>query len=259
MLLNFRKLLNKHVLVIGGTSGIGRGVAEGILSAGGRVSIASLSQAKINATLQELRNLFPEAHISGYRVDLASDGTEKRLSELLSAVAKDHGRLQHVVFTAGDALSGPTAPEAFTPELLARLTHLRAIVPFTLVKVIVAEGHLDRDRSSSILLTSGNVAVRPVPGWSVGNFVASGLEGAVRGLALDLAPLRVNVVAPGSVDTGLWGDDAARQQVISRMDARLPTGSIGHIEDVAEAYLWLLRDRNVTGMVARTEGGLNLV
>ncbi len=107
------------------------------------------------------------------------------------------------------------------------------------MEVIVAEGHLDRDRSSNILLTSGNVAVRPVPSWSVEIFVASGLEGAVRGLALDLAPLRVYVVAPDSVDTGLWGDDAARQQVISRMDVRLPTGSIGHIEDVAEAYLWL--------------------
>ena len=67
------------------------------------------------------------------------------------------------------------------------------------------------------------------------------------------------MLLPGSVDTGLWGDDAARQQVISRMNARLPTGSIGRIDDVAEAYLWLLRDRNVTGMVVRTEGGLSLV
>ncbi len=116
--IKFRKLLNKHVLAIGGTSGIGRGVAEGVLSAGGRVSIASLSQAKINATLRELINLFSEAHISDYRVDLASDGTEKRVSELLSAVVKDHGRLQHVVFTTGDALSGPNAPEESTPELL---------------------------------------------------------------------------------------------------------------------------------------------
>lgn len=258
MPLNFRKLLDKHVLVIGGTSGIGRGVVEAILSAGGRVSIASLSQAKISAALQELKSLFPEAQMSGHRVDLASDDMEKQLSELLTAVAKDCGRLQHVVYTAGDALAELTAPEAFTPEILSRVLLLRAVVPLTLVKVIVAEGHLDRDRSSSILLTGGNVAVRPVPGWSVTNFVAAGLEGAVRGLALDLAPMRVNIVAPGGVDTGLWGDHAARQQVVETMSATLPTGSIGHIEDVAEAYLWLLQDRNATGMVARTEGGHNL-
>jgi NAD(P)-dependent dehydrogenase (short-subunit alcohol dehydrogenase family) len=258
MPLNFNKLQDKHVLIIGGSSGIGRGVSEGVLQAGGKVTIASSNQVKIDNAITYLKAVVSGARIIGLSVDLKSADLEKVLSDLLVTAAKAHGNISHVVYTAADPIPS-AALSAFTQESFERATRLRFLVPFTLVKVIVAGEHLARDRSSSIVLTGGNVAVHPMPDWALVNFIASGLEGATRGLALDIAPIRVNLVAPGVVDTMLWGDEVARKKMVEQMDASMPTRKIGQIEDVVEAYLWLLRDGNSTGTVARTESGHNLL
>lgn len=255
---NFNKLLDAHVLIIGGSSGIGLGVTEGVISSGGKVTIASSSKDKIDRAVDTLKARFPEAKITGMAVDLTSEDIETALSGLLDFATKSQGKLNHVVYTAADAI--PSAALAdFSPDSFNKATRLRVVVPFALAKVINRGGYLARDRRSSILFTGGNVAVHPMPDWALVNFIASGIEGAVRGLALDLAPIRVNLVAPGVVDTGLWGDDEARQKLAADMAAKMPTQSIGQVEDVVEAYLWLLKDGNATGAVARTESGHNLV
>lgn len=88
-------------------------------------------------------------------------------------------------------------------------------------------------------------------------FIASGLNGLTRQLAADLAPIRVNVVAPGVVDTDLWSGMSAEQRLgfYQSMAKQLPTGSVGSADDVAESYLYLLRDANVTGSTVHTNGG----
>lgn len=255
---NFNKLQDAHVLIIGGSSGIGLGVTEGVLSCGGKVTIASSSKDRIDRTINSLKEQFPEAKISGMAVDLTRDDIETALSGLLEFATKTQGNLNHVVYTAADAIPS-AALKDFSSESFTKATRLRVVVPFALAKVINNGGYLARDRSSSILFTGGNVAVHPMPDWAMVNFIASGIEGAVRGLALDLAPIRVNLVAPGVVDTGLWGDNETREKLAADMAAKMPTQIIGQVEDVVEAYLWLLKDGNATGAVARTESGHNLV
>jgi NAD(P)-dependent dehydrogenase (short-subunit alcohol dehydrogenase family) len=258
MPLNFNKLQDQHVLVIGGSSGIGRGVAEGLLVAGAKVTIASSSQAKIDNAMDSLKLAVSGARIVGIPVDLTSKDIEHVISALLVSTTQAQGELNHIVYTAADSIPSASLKD-FTPQLFEQATHLRFVVPFTLAKVISTDGYLPRNRHSSIVLTGGNVAVHPMPDWALVNFIASGLEGAARGLAVDLAPIRVNIVAPGVVDTGLWGSEETRRQMVQKMDASMPTRKIGQVEDVAEAYLWLIRDGNATGTVARTESGHNIV
>lgn len=102
-----------------------------------------------------------------------------------------------------------------------------------------------------------------MPGWSVTAFVASGLLGLARNLAMDLKPVRVNAVEPGFVDTGLWestGFTPEQKAVeLKKVAEKVPTGRPGQVEDVAEAYLYLMKDRNATGEIVKTRSGSNLV
>ncbi len=118
-----------------------------------------------------------------------------------------------------------------------------------------------KENTSSLVFTSGSVASKPDPGWAILAFVAGGMVSLAKGLAVDLAPVRVNVVQPGYVDTGLWAPmgDQKRAEFQKMIEGKMPTGKFAQPEDVAEAYLWLLKDANVTGTVAATDAGQLLV
>ena len=82
-----------------------------------------------------------------------------------------------------------------------------------------------------------------------------------RGLALDLKPVRVNVVSPGAVDTELWKGmtEEAKGEMFKAIGEKVPTGRVGRVEDVAEAFLYCMRDGNVTGSMVSSNGGALLV
>lgn len=82
----------------------------------------------------------------------------------------------------------------------------------------------------------------------------------VRNLALDLKPIRVNGVSPGAVDTELWKMPAGEKEIIMKAVAeKMTTGRPGQPEDVAEAYLAIMKDMNMDGSVIRTDGGYMLM
>ena len=82
-----------------------------------------------------------------------------------------------------------------------------------------------------------------------------------RGMALDLKPIRVNLISPGAVDTELWGNLSPEQQEATkkRLAENVPTGKMGLPQDVAEAYLYVMKDQNVTGSVVSTNSGSLLI
>lgn len=93
---------------------------------------------------------------------------------------------------------------------------------------------------------------------------AGGLQAMTRNLAFDLKPIRVNLVSPGAVETELWdlvtsGDEKAKQAMFDAVAKSVPTGRIAQPEDVAEAYLFLMKDPNVTGTVVDSNSGALLV
>lgn len=78
---------------------------------------------------------------------------------------------------------------------------------------------------------------------------------------MDLKPIRVNLVSPGAVDTNLWSQMSAEAKAgfFKQFGEKVPTGQVGKAEDVAECYLWLMKDKNVTGVVVQSDAGGLLV
>jgi NAD(P)-dependent dehydrogenase (short-subunit alcohol dehydrogenase family) len=114
---------------------------------------------------------------------------------------------------------------------------------------------------ASITFTSGIAAYRPGPGASMIAAANGALEALARALALELAPVRVNAVSPGWIDTPIWdtlaGDSKAER--LAAMAGRLPVGRIGQPVDVAQVFVALMRNGFVTGTVVHVDGGHQLV
>jgi NAD(P)-dependent dehydrogenase (short-subunit alcohol dehydrogenase family) len=113
----------------------------------------------------------------------------------------------------------------------------------------------------SITFTSGIAAYRPAARGSVVAGVNGALESLAYALAIELAPIRVNVVSPGWVDTPIWkqvaGDEARAK--LDAMAQKLPVGRIGRPEDIADGIRFLMRNGFATGSVLHLDGGHRLV
>jgi NAD(P)-dependent dehydrogenase (short-subunit alcohol dehydrogenase family) len=114
-----------------------------------------------------------------------------------------------------------------TYENIVRAGQVRFIAPLLVAKI--GSRYLKQVPESSIIFTAGVVAEKPMPGWSVVASYAAGLHGMVRNLAVDLKPVRVNLVSPGPVDTELWRGmgDGAKKKMFEEIMGRVPTGHVG--------------------------------
>lgn len=270
------KLASARALIIGGSSGIGLAVAAALLEHGSIVAIASSTASKLAAARTSLLASYPSAtnRLSTHVCDLSDTTTvEANIVALFAAV----GPLNHVIHTAGDTggvkqfspstvvASGDKEAEwkakggihAATIESMQQLGVVRYYAAQLVAKH--AARVLPPSPSSSITLTTGSVSEKPRFGYAVAAGTAVGLHGLARGLALDLAPIRVNTVSVGAVDTPIWDGLALSEEkkaaLWKKVEEESCTGKVGSVEDVAEAYLYLMKDANCTGSVLRTDGG----
>ncbi len=251
------KLAGARVLVIGGSSGIGYSVAEASLEFGASVIISSSKQSRIDSSIDQLLKTYPSAQgrIAGYACDLSSPALEANIQKLLEQCGEP--KLDHIVFTAGDQLSTIKLEDA-TLETIQKAAMVRFNAPLLLAKH--APKHLKPGPAASITLTTGSVSEKPNKDWSIVASYATGLHGMMRNLALDLAPVRVNLISPGAVLTPLW-DSMPKEEMegfMKHVRGKCTTGEIGRPEDVAESYLYVMRDWNVSGSVIDTNGGFLL-
>ncbi|KAL9084373.1 MAG: hypothetical protein Q9165_008087 [Trypethelium subeluteriae] len=250
------KLSGKHILIIGGTSGIGFAVAEASLEFGAHVTLASSRESRLSHAVSRLQTSYPSAtsRISAHAVDLANETTlEANITALLDA-STNHGahKLDHIVYTAGDRLPHQTLAETDF-EAAKQFGVVRFFGPLFVGKH--APRYLHPGPSSSLVLTTGVGTERPIPGRA-GLAVTGGLQGLSRSLALENAPIRCNLVSPGLVETELWENfPEEAQKGMREWGNRLPTGGVGRTEDVAEAYLYAMRDEFLTGSMISTNGG----
>ncbi|KAF2964247.1 hypothetical protein GQX73_g9327 [Xylaria multiplex] len=260
----YNKLAGKHIVVIGGSKGIGRGVVEAALESQARVTLAGSSQQSADAAVASIKAEYPGAEVRGVGCDLSRATVEEDLDALLTRAAElGGGEIDHIVYTAADSLTLGKL-EDLTPDAALKAAHMRFLVPVMVGKM--AKKHLRgaaEGRDKSLILTTGSIASKPSPGWSVIAYFAAGLKGLTRNLALDLSPIRVNAVEPGAVNTPLWDTAyksvAEREAALHEMCKGLPVGRVAAVEDVAEAYVYLLRDTNATGETVQTRGGHHLV
>ncbi|OON68186.1 SDR family oxidoreductase [Hymenobacter sp. CRA2] len=237
-------LADKRVVVLGGTAGIGLATAQAAAAAGATVVVVSSQPERVAQAVAQL-----PAGATGHAADLTD---EARVQELFARV----GAFDHLVFTAGDALQlGDLAATAL--DQVRRAFELRYFGALAAVRHAVPRLR----PGGSIVLTSGIAALRPGRGWAVGASICGAMDALTRALAVELAPIRVNAVAPGVVKTDLWAPlpAAEREALYAQTGQRLPVGRVGEAADVAQTYLYLLRERFSTGQTIVVDGGAVLV
>ncbi|MDG2005158.1 MAG: SDR family oxidoreductase, partial [Novosphingobium sp.] len=161
--------------------------------------------------------------------------------------------VDHLVITAGTyglATLAESGADGWRGTMEERL-----IGPLLLIKA------LGSDLTGSITLFTGSIAIRPDVGSVLPTAALGGVEAAVKALAVELAPVRANVVSPGIVDTPLLdsvlGD--AKPDVVKASSEHLPARRIGAPDDAASAAMFLMTNTFVTGTTIRLDGGGTLV
>lgn len=237
-------LKGKRVVVLGGSSGIGLATAQAAAAEGASLVIASSRKARVDEALTTL-----PPNSEGHALDLSDETAVKALFTML-------GTFDHLVFTAGENLQ------------LGRLadTDIKAAQGFFELRywgaLMAAKYGADKIRpGGSIVFTSGLAGARPHAGWALGASICSAMEGLTRALAVELAPIRVNIVSPGVVRSPLWANmsEADRTALYRQMEKHLLVGHVGETEEIAEAYLYLMRQTYGTGHVLVVDGGGALV
>jgi NAD(P)-dependent dehydrogenase (short-subunit alcohol dehydrogenase family) len=236
-------LKNTRVLVIGGTSGIGLGVASAAAERGAIPIVVSRRQSSVDRALAQL----PE-YARGGTVDLTDLSGVQRLAD-------DVGDIEHLVFTAGESLQLAPLTD-LTPDVITDFFQTRFVGALTAVRVFAPR----ITTGGSITLTSGTAAEQPGFG-ALPVSICGAMNALTKALAVELAPIRVNAVAPGVVRTPLWGamSEADRRQMYEQAAQQLPLGRIGEVADTALAYIYCMEQAFGTGTVLTVDGGTVLV
>lgn len=236
-----------RVAVIGGTSGIGFAVARQAQSLGAHVIVGSSNQDKVSDALTRLGS-----GAEGHVIDVRS---EDSVAAFFAAI----GGFDHLVYTAGDW--GPQRDGGSIADMDLSQANGTFAVRFwgALAAIKHAAPHLARN--GSVTLTDGMIAHRPRKNAALSSAMAGAIEHLIRGLAVDLAPIRVNAVCPGLVLTEVWDriPEAQRSERLRLMTERQPLPRAGDPGELAEAYLYLMRGSFTTGQVLLVDGGMSLI
>jgi NAD(P)-dependent dehydrogenase (short-subunit alcohol dehydrogenase family) len=232
------------VAVIGGSSGIGAAVAEMLDAEGAQVVIGSHNPTRLEASLAQLSERASCGQI---------DVTDERSVARFFAQAP---QMDHLIYTAGATLNLMTVPDI-------DLDAARAYYEIRCFGILRAVKHAaPRIRpDGSIVLTSGIAGARPSPGWTVAAGTAATIEAFTRSLAVELAPLRVNAISPGTVATPLWDAMTAedRDAYYTHIAATNLTQTIADPAEIALAYAFLIDQPFATGSTLTLDGGRLLV
>jgi NAD(P)-dependent dehydrogenase (short-subunit alcohol dehydrogenase family) len=234
---SLQSLQDRTVVVIGRGSGIARAIAGASRAAGARVVVAGRDRPA-------LARAYDDPDIRAEEVDLNDEAS-------IASLAQRLGGVDHVVSTASARARGHVRD--LDREALRRSFDTKVIGPIMMAKHFTP--HIGV--GGSLVLFSGVAAFKPTVGY-LGVAVTNGaVDFLTRSLALELAPVRVNTVAPGVVDTGAWdglGEQGKRDYFESHRE-RNPVGRIGTVEDIATAVVFAMTNTFMTGATLRIDGG----
>ncbi|WP_426412571.1 SDR family oxidoreductase [Bradyrhizobium ganzhouense] len=228
-------LAGKKIVVIGGSSGIGLATAELAKREGADVVIASRSAAKLNPVAERLK-------VTAIPADVTSD---QSVAELFKRI----GAVDHVVLTAAQLRTGPFKTVA--------MEDVRATMEGKFWGAWRVAREAEIRPGGSLTLVTGFLSVRPRPNSAIISAANGALESLARALALELAPVRVNAVSPGVIDTPIRAamPEAARKEMLAKTAAALPVGRVGMAEDIAQQIASFMNNGFATGSIVYVDGG----
>jgi NAD(P)-dependent dehydrogenase (short-subunit alcohol dehydrogenase family) len=223
------------VVIVGGTQGLGRALAEKFAASGNSVVITGRSLERAQAVAAEI-----SPAVRGVALDLTQP-------ELIAAALAGIENVDHVVLSAIDRDANTVRNYNIAGAI--SLVTLK-LVGYTEVLHCLHEAMHD---TSSALLYGGLAKDRPYPGSTTVTAVNGAVTTMVRTLATELAPIRVNALHPGIVgDSPAWEGNTAMLEAVLK---RTPTGRLITMEEVTDAALFLLRNGAVNGVNLDVDGG----
>jgi NAD(P)-dependent dehydrogenase (short-subunit alcohol dehydrogenase family) len=234
-------LTGRTVLVIGRGTGIAHAIVMAVRDAGATVIAASRDQA-------ELKAAYGDTSIETASIDVTDETSVATLAERL-------GRVDHVISTASSRVRGNLAD--LQPAAVIQSLSTKVLGPILLAKHFAA--HMPED--GSFVFFSGATARKPAPGMTAVSATNGGVDSVTRALAVELAPIRVNAVSPGTIDSGAYdGLGASKKASLFEMrSAHNPARRIGTADDAAQAVLYALTSTFTTGTTLPVDGGERLV
>lgn len=228
---------NKTVLVVGGSSGIGLATARAAVELEADVTIASHDPARLRQAGETLskaaRTLVVDTNDNGSILKMFSET----------------GPFDFVIVSAATTKGGPVRQLPLEDAYASMNSKFWGAYRVARAAKI--------NQGGSLTLVSGFLSQRPSAGAVLQGAINAALEGLVRGLALEFAPVRVNAVSPGLIDTPLYSklSEEQRRQLYEETRQQLPVDRIGNAEDVAKAALFVATNSFVTGSVVTIDGG----
>jgi NAD(P)-dependent dehydrogenase (short-subunit alcohol dehydrogenase family) len=219
---------------------MGLATAQLASNRGAQVTVVSDRQEDVDAALAQLSET-----ARGLVANLADQDERVHLFDGLETI-------DHLVYTAGQNISFTKIAD-YSTQAAETIFGLRVIHALDAVRLAVP--HMADH--GSITLTSGSSAFRPGAGWAIVGAFCGAVNSAVKALAVELAPIRVNAVAPGVVRSPLWDQvgSAESDDVFARLAQTLPAGRVGEADDVAKGFLYLMEQSYATGSVLLIDGG----
>lgn len=228
-------LAGKKVVVVGGSSGIGLSTAEMAKREGAEIIIASRNAERLDKAAGKLNAIAIPA-------DVTSDDS---VAELF----KRCGPVDHVVVTAAQLRTGPFKT--------VKMEDVRATMEGKFWGAWRVAQQAQINAGGSLTLVSGFLSVRPRPNSAIVSAANGALESLARASALELAPVRVNAVSPGIIDTPIRSamPEEARRDMLAKTAAALPVGRVGAGEDIARQILGFMANGFATGSIVYIDGG----
>lgn len=235
-------LTGTRVLVVGGARNLGAAISRAAADAGAHVVVGARDLDRAQALAAQL----PDAE--AVRLDITDEAS-------IAAAVDAAGPLDHVVVL-------PTAHHNVPVTAVQRDGVLAALEAKVVGPLLLAK-HLApmMGEGGSLTLFSGVAAWRPAAPHTVMGVTNGAVQFLAAHLAVELAPLRVNAISPGLIDSGAWDGlgDTAKHALLAGAAAGNPVGRAGRPQDVTDAVLWLMGAGFVTGETLHVEGGARLV
>jgi len=232
-----QSLNNQRILVIGGTSGIGFATAAAAVDAGAAVTIASRNQTRLDTAAGKLGGA-----VQSRVIDTCDNN-------LLERFFQQEQAWDHVVVSAAQTKGGPVRDLSLADAAAAMDSKFWGAYRVARAARINDNG--------SLTLISGFLSERPSGTAVLQGAINAALESLARGLALEFAPIRVNAVSPGLIETPIWDNlpSEKRKALFESTASKLPVRRIGQPYDIANAVLFLMTTAFATGSTVRVDGG----